>query len=180
MSHAASCFDALKARRPLTMRVRRHAGQRTNVGGIVTRILLLFALGPFLLGASSSSSEILCPGQSALPKEQDDLRMHEREFTVKNAMESLQFLRNDFSSRIFGPGPQEDLRNDSSHYISYANSLRFIEGTLLKQEALIERAQRDTLSARAASRSSQRDAGVRFEAAKSHFCDFLRSAKYVD
>ena len=146
----------------------------------MARIFLLLALAPFLLGASSPSSEILCPGQPVLPKEQDDLRMHEREFTVKHAMESLQFLKNDFSSRLFGSGPQEDLRNDSSHYISYANSLRFIEGTLLKQQALIERARRDTLSARAASRSSQSDAGARFEAAKSRFCDFLRSAKYVD
>ena len=146
----------------------------------MARILLVLALVPFLLAASSPSSEILCPRRSMLPKTQDDLRMSEGEFTLTHAIESLRFLQNDFSSRIFGPGPREDLRNDSSHYISYANSLRFIEGTLLKQQVLIERARKDALAARAASRSSQSDANTRFETARVRFCDFLRSAEYVD
>jgi hypothetical protein len=141
-------------------------------------MFILIALVPFLLGASPPPSNILCPRQPALPKEQDDLRMHEHEFTLKHAMESLQFLQNDFSARVFGPGPREDLRDDSSHYISYANSLRFIEGALLKQEALVEQARRD--ASPRASRGSQSAAGVRFEAAKRRFCEFLRSAEYVD
>ena len=151
-----------------------------TLGGIVRRISILIALVPFLLGASPPSSNILCPRQPALPTEQDDLRMHEHEFTLKHAMESLQFLQNDFSARVFGPGPREDLRDNSSHYISYANSLRFIEGALLKQEALVEQARRDTLSVKSASRGSQSAAVVRFEAAKRRFREFLRSAEYVD
>jgi hypothetical protein len=146
----------------------------------LARILLVLALVPFLLGASSPSSDSLCPGRPALPKTQDDLRMSEGEFSLTHAMESLRFLQNDFSSRIFGPGPRDDLRDDSSHYISYANSLRFVEGTLLKQQALIERARRDTLAARAAPGSSQSEARSRFAAAKRRFCDFLRAAEYVD
>ena len=105
--------------------------------------------------------------------------MHEREFTVDHAIESLDFLQKDFSSTIFSPGPKE-LRNDSSNYISYANGLKIIEGALLKQQALIERGRKETLSARAASRSPQNDASVRFEAAKKRFCDFVRSAEWVD
>jgi len=147
--------------------------------GFVGRILLLVALALFLLGASSPTSDFLCPEQAKLPKDQDDSRMHEREFTLDHAIESLEFLQNDFSSRIFSPGPKE-LRNDSSNYISYANSLKIIEGALLKQQALLERSRRDTLSARAASRSSQSDAGVRFAAAKKRFCEFVQSAEYVD
>lgn len=99
---------------------------------------------------------------------------------MDHAIESLDFLQKDFSSRIFSPGPKEDLRNDSSHYISYANSLKIIEGALLKQQALIERGRKETFSARAASRSSRNDAGIRYEAAKKRFCDFVRSAEWVD
>ena len=102
----------------------------------------LFVAAMFLaMPLVASAQESLCPPREPVAPDADDPAMHEREFTRQKARESITFFREDFAKRIWGPEPVRDFSAWSGHYISYANSLRFIEGALLKEHALLLKAQ---------------------------------------
>ncbi len=139
-------------------------------------VVAMFLAMPLIACAEES----LCPPRGPVAPDADDYAMHEREFTVEHARESITFFREDFAKRIWGPEPVKDFSASSGHYISYANSLRFIEGALLKEHALLLKAQA-ALAARVAPRGTDaKKAKAAFDAARDTFCAFVASSNYVD
>ena len=141
----------------------------------------LFVAAMFLaMPLVASAQESLCPPRDPVAPDADDPAMHEREFTLQKARESITFFREDFAKRIWGPEPVRDFSAWSGHYISYANSLRFIEGALLKEHALLLKAQA-ALAARVDPKGPEANkAKAAFDAARDTFCAFVASSKYVD
>jgi len=139
-------------------------------------MVLLFVL----VGQHTLASDELCPKEVPLQEGADDLRMQEDEFTEEHAMESVKFLQSDFSKRIFGADAVKDFRAWSGHYISYHNSLKFIEGALLKHQVLLNRARLKELSVVAPESSEIPQIKDDLEAATENFCSFLSAAEYVD
>ena len=97
----------------------------------MVRVSVFMVLLIILVGQQTLASDGLCPEKVPLQEGVDDLRMQEDKFTEERAMESVKFLQTDFSKRIWGADAIKDFSAWSGHYISYANSLRFIEGALL-------------------------------------------------
>ena len=149
---------------------------------------LVVALGPTVVSATepdpttprSAASELLCPARTVGPNEADELMMEEHEFTIERALASAKFLNTEFARRIWGPDRVTDFGASSENYISYANGLRFIEGSLLRQDALRLRLE---VRLREATRSSPEEV-VRsrraFEGARARFCEFVSASDYVD
>lgn len=139
---------------------------------------LAFVLG---LGAQHAvAAESLCPRRPPLPEGADELRMQESEFTLPRALKSVEFLRTDFAKRIWGPNAVHDFGAWSGHYISYANSLQLIQGALLRQQVLLERARQEYLASVDPRSPRAQQAARSLQDAIQSFCDFLRSAEYVD
>ena len=126
------------------------------------------------------AAEPLCTDPAPLPEGADDLRMHEEEFTLDHARNSIEFLRTEFAARIWGPDAVKDFDAWSGHYISYANSLKFIEGALLKQEALLQRFRAQELAAAVPDSEEVREAEQAARDAAERFCNLVESAEYVD
>ena len=69
-------------------------------------------------------------------------------------------------------------------YISYPNSLAFVKGFLLKQEALMKKSNLDVETLKLRNGRGRKEevskAEKEYVAAKKNFCDFLKKAEYVD
>ena len=126
------------------------------------------------------AAESFCPNRAPPPEGADDLRMQEDEFNLDHALNSVEFLRTEFAGRIWGPDAVKDFSAWSGHYISYANSLKFIEGALLKQEVLLQRALAQKLAATAPGSESAHEAESALGLATEKFCNFVKSAESVD
>ena len=142
---------------------------------------VLVTLLILLLATTAHAQQPLCPPRVAGPNgPAGELVMQESDFTLEKAQEFVKFLRTDFAKRIWGPDPVKDFGAWSGHYISYANSLRFIEGALLREQALRFRAQSQLLTARLPSSKEAHAAQSSFEKAKQAFCAFVQNSIYVD
>lgn len=144
------------------------------------RIRTVVTLFLVALPVLTHAEQPLCPPRVVGPNGPEELLMHERDFTPEEAQNSVIFLRTDFAKRIWGPDAVKDLGASSEHYISYANSLRFIEGVLLKDRALHLRAQSQLLARDHPSSSEARAAHSAYENAKRTFCTFVQNSIYVD
>jgi len=122
----------------------------------------------------------VCPARVAGPNEPEELLMHESDFSFEKAEASVKFLRTDFSKRIWGPDSVRDLDACSGHYMGYMNSLRFIEGALLKAEVLRLRSQLQLVSIQKSDSAEAKAAAKAFEDAKAKFCNFIEDSIYVD
>ena len=140
---------------------------------------LIFIIGVFVT-EHGAASDMLCPKKPALQDGADDLRMHEEDFSFDRAHKSVHFLQTDFAGRIWGTEPVRDFSAWSGHYISYANSLMFIEGVLLKQQALLYRARLNELTESDPASFELSELKIKFAEAKNSFCKLLSDAKYVD
>lgn len=140
---------------------------------VVTLVLLM-------LPAFAHAEQPLCPPRVVGANEPEGLVMREGDFTLEKAESSVVFLRTDFGRRILGPDAVKDFGASSEHYISYANSLRFIEGALLKEHALQLRAQAELLARDRPSSSEARAAQTDYESARKKFCTFVQNSAYVD
>jgi len=143
-------------------------------------IFVLLTLIVFLIPTSAFSEELLCSPRMVGPNEPEELLMYETDFTIEKAHESINFLRNDFSKRIWGPEPVKDFSGWSEHYISYMNSLLFAEGTLLREEAFRHRLHVQLLSKQKPNSKEAKSAAVEFMKAKDRFCTFVESSIYVE
>ena len=141
------------------------------------RILVLAATP--VVSRTAIADPALCPKRAVGANEPTELLVDEGDFTLDKAIESVQFLRVDFSKRLWGPSSVADLSRSSENYISYTNSLLFIEGALLKQEALRLRAEANRFS-NEADAPAAKAAGKAFEQAKAKFCAFVAESMYVD
>ena len=146
----------------------------------MVRVSVFMVLLTMFFGQQTLASDGLCPEKVPLQEGVDDLRMQEDKFTQEHALESVEFLQTDFSKRIFGADAVKDFRAWSGHYISYHNSLKFIEGALLKQQILLHRARLKELSVVAPDSSEAPQIKYNLEAATQRFCSFLSAAEYVD
>jgi len=143
-------------------------------------IFVLLILIVFLIPTSAFSEELLCPLRTVGPNEPEELLMHETDFTIEKAQESINFLRNDFSKRIWGPEPVKDFSGWSEHYISYMNSLLFAEGALLREEVLKHRLHSQLISKQKPNSKEAKFAAVEFKKAKDRFCTFVENSIYVE
>ena len=140
----------------------------------------------FLLLANISFAEDICPesDKTPLPSDADDLRMYKKEFTFQHAMQSLEYLEKDVINIIKKHKESHSILEDESFYISYPNSIAFVKGTLLKQEVLIARNKLEVeklkLKKDTGSKKEVKEAENIYLNAKKKFCDFLKSAEYVD
>ncbi len=147
---------------------------------LMVRVLASTILVFLLASQHAVAADVLCPKNAPLQEGVDDLRMQEDEFTAEQAMDAVKFLQTDFSKRIFGTNAVKDFHAWSGHYISYANSLKFIEGALLKQQVLINRARLKELSVLVPESAEISQLKVNLEAATQKFCVLLSTAEYVD
>lgn len=133
-------------------------------------ILLAVALCP-VWETSAHAGSRLCPPPPPVKEGEDDLRMKEEEFNAEHIAKSLSYLQNDIPNDLQDNDSKKIIARlgSSEFWISYDNSLRFIEGYMLKQAALLQIAQ-----SRGPKKTKQKDDAVK------RFCDFLGSAEYTD
>ncbi len=136
----------------------------------LTAILLAFAVCS-LGGTQAHGDASICPPLPPLPEGVDDLRTKETDFTAQRAASSRSYLQKEVPKDLREKDDTKIKRRleSSEFWISYDNSLRIIEGYLLKQEALLQIAQ-----SRLSKTTKTRDAAVK------RFCDFLGSAHFAD
>lgn len=146
----------------------------------MTRIGALFAFLLALTTHSVLANESICLNREPLPEGADDFRMQEYEFSLERGLKSVSFLQNDFSKRIWGPEAVNDFSAWSGHYIGYANSLKLIEGTLLKQQVMIGRLRLKELTNVSPDSGEIDKARTNLERLMKQFCKFLDSSGYVD
>jgi len=142
--------------------------------------IVFFSIAWVLVYTIALAEPPLCPERVAGPNEPEELLMHESDFTLEKALESIKFLNTDFSKRIWGPGAVKDFGAWSGHYISYANSLRFIEGALLRNEALRLRSRSRLLSEQKPESKEAKASVKAFQEAKAKFCNFAENSLYID
>ncbi len=117
---------------------------------VITLITLAFS-------GSVVANEALCPRLPVLPNDVDDLRMSEADCNADQYADSLSFLRSKFPKKIRSVKEIKEVTWSHEFWISYFNSLKFIEGYVLKQKAI-----------------------QKGGAAKKAFCKFMSQANYVD
>jgi hypothetical protein len=139
-----------------------------------------------LVFSTISLAEELCPGLDKLPAVSgaDELKMYEKDFNIDRAMKSVKYLEEDVITIIQEhKGPHSVLQNER-FYISYPNSLTFVKGTLLKQEALIAKNVLELEKLKFKNGANNKEdfykAAKAYNAKKKKFCDFLKTAEYDD
>jgi hypothetical protein len=117
--------------------------------------------------------------------EAPELKMTERDFTEKAALDSLRWLEKDLVPLIERHKSTNDLLNNTEGFgIPYPNSIAITKGTVLRQRALLARARLENailkLKAGVGSAQDVELSKQQFAAARKDFCEFLRHAEYVD
>jgi hypothetical protein len=130
---------------------------------MVTRLLLSLAF--LAVTASALADGRLCPPPAPIAADSDDLRITEDEITAQKYRESLEYLRTELPKRVDALPPGSNVDRIEGFWLSYFNSLSFIEGYTLKTAALLERARRP---------------GKTGGPAEKRFCSWLKKAEYVD
>jgi hypothetical protein len=143
--------------------------QMKTAAFVVTLILML---------ANSVLAADLCPNVKV--DAPDDFIMHEREFTDDAAINSVSIVPSRIYELLKKEENTKNILDSPEFYITFPNSLRKIEGTLLKQKAVIAQKEYKLLKATKSDDAKLREAKSNFEKAKKEFCTFLKSAIYVD
>jgi hypothetical protein len=137
-----------------------------------------FAVTLILMLANSVLAADLCPNVKV--DAPDDFIMHEREFTDDAAINSVSIVPSRIYELLKKEENTKNILDSPEFYITFPNSLRKIEGTLLKQKAVIAQKEYKLLKATKSDDAKLREAKSNFEKAKKEFCTFLKSAIYVD
>ncbi len=125
---------------------------------LLTPLLLVLATAAFADGR-------LCPAPVKAAPPDDDLRITEDELTAQKYQESLAYLQHELPARIQALPSGKGVDTIDGFWLSYFNSLTFVEGYTLKTSALLERA---------------RNPGKSGGPAEQRFCVWLEKQKYVD
>jgi hypothetical protein len=105
--------------------------------------------------------------------------MRERDFHDEAALKAVADVRKSMDTLLTESKTAKEARDSPLYYISFPNGLKIIEGTLLKQRALI--AQKEYELAKAGGDAAkQQEAKLKYENAKKAFCKFLENAFYLD
>jgi len=135
------------------------------------------------LGWSSSqlAAQILCPGDSIL--DVDAMRMTESQLSAERINFCLDYYRN-FPKFLRKIGTLQKLGGTASYYITFPNCLKEIQGFILKQDALLRKAQWTvTIADVGSGHLSQKDVDAAFDAyetARLKFCDYIKSSYLSD
>ncbi len=111
----------------------------------------------------------LCP-ITEHPGVPEELVMAESEFSEARFQNGLEFFRNDLARQLADSQLTTAITENEGFWISYGNSLLLMEGFMLRQAALLEKAAGRPDSALLADRTS----------ARFRFCDFLKGTGWVD
>jgi len=149
---------------------------------LLISLCLLLTLNKF------SSGEEICPGSDKWPTDSGavELKMYEKDFTIDKAMKSVNFLEKDVIRIIKEHGQKKSysILLYDRFYIGYPNSLTFLKGTLLKQEAIIAKKNLVIEQLKLKNGTTIKEEVSKKEkayfAAQKKFCDFLKKAEYVD
>lgn len=90
-------------------------------------------VGLVLVPVSSVGQTLCTPAAGA-----DPLRISEAELTIERYQEALEFLRSGVGEAARRHTTTLELQGDLSFWIPYANSVRAVEGYVLKQRAINE------------------------------------------
>jgi hypothetical protein len=126
---------------------------------------ILFIIFVFAFSNSLYAEDLICPPLPPLPEGADDLRMTEADFTRTRFESSLLYFQTSLPTKLKSAETTRELTGRAVFWVSYRNGLKFIEGYMLKQSALLE------LS------SEKRGSG---KSAVDEFCSFVKEAKYLD
>ena len=88
----------------------------------------------FLLVPGASVGQTLCMPAA----DSDPLQISEAELTTERYQEALEFLRTGVNEAVKRHATTSQLLEDLSFWIPYANSVRAVEGYVLKQRAISE------------------------------------------
>jgi hypothetical protein len=134
-----------------------------------------------LLIATTPLKAQLCAADTG---SKDNLRMREEAFTREGAERALAYFKTTLPQLMVEFKEFTRLQGVDRYYISYPNTLRILEGWMLKQDAL---GARDTLALVEARRrsggASQEDvtrARAQYDSRRQRFCAFVAAAHYVD
>jgi len=123
----------------------------------------------------------LCPTDTGA---NDNLRMREAAFTREGAERALAYFKTTLPALMAEMKDLQRLQATDRYYISYPNTLRILEGWLLKQDALVARDSLALLQARQKTGDASAEEVVRaraqFDTRKQRFCTFVANAHYVD
>jgi len=139
-----------------------------------------------LLVPSVTCSQDLCPPPKAVsPDQAPELMMNDSDFTVPKAMNSLDWLENEFWDVIKRFKTTNELLSCTECFgIPFPNSVTRVKGTLLKQTALLERERLEVakikLTVGSGNKSDVATAQERFDKARKDYCTFMDKAKYID
>jgi hypothetical protein len=156
-----------------------------SLGGnsmLLKAYLILFVL----IVPSVTWSQELCPPPKAVsPEQAPELMMNDSDFTVPEAMNSLDWLENKSWDVIKRFKTTNELLNCTECFgIPFPNSVTKVKGTLLKQTALLERERLEVaklkLKAGSGNKSDVAAAQERFDRARKDYCAFMEKAEYVD
>lgn len=122
--------------------------------------------------------------RAAKVADDDSGQRAEASFNYEAVSRGLDYLKNDLPRALRESARTEDVLNDESHSVGYPNIIMTIEGYILRERALLRKTERDLVLAKSergrASKAEVAAANHRFADAKRRFCDFLKSASYVD
>ena len=139
-----------------------------------------------ILTVNTSFAEELCPGsdKAPTPSGADELKMFEKDFNFSHAMKSAQFLEKDVVEILKNHTGSHSVLSYEGFYIGYPNSVTFLKGTLLRQEALIAKNKLEVSKLKLKNgeiqKSEVKKAEKVFIEARNQFCGFLKNAEYVD
>ncbi len=137
------------------------------VGNIAMKKLPVLLIALLLTFANSIyAGDSICPPLPPLPEGFDDFRMTESTFTRKRFESSLSYFQTFLPDKLKNAEKTIELTGRSIFWISYRNGLKFIEGYMLKQAALLELASRNKRT--------------KDKSAVEEFCRFTKDAEYVD
>lgn len=147
------------------------------------RAYLIFLL--FLVPSLAWSQE-LCPSTKSLtPDQAPELKMSDKDFTMPEAMRSLDWLENKSWDVIKRFKTTRELLDCTECFgIPFPNSVAKVKGTLLRQTALLERERLEVAKLKLKNGSGNNDdvaaAQKRFEKTRKDYCTFTEKAEYVD
>ena len=134
-----------------------------------------------LLLATSPLQAQLCPADTG---SKGNLRMGEEAFTREAAERALGYFKTNLPQLMTEFKDFQRLQSVDRYYISYPNTLRILEGWMLKQDVLVARDTLELLQARRKSGDASSDDVARaqgqYETRRQRFCAFVANAYYVD
>jgi hypothetical protein len=154
------------------------------VSSVRLKTVAAICLTVVVFATGAALAENVCPPPKPVSEGEDDARMKEEHFGWGNFGQALEYIDRDLPQALLEKEKTEDVRMSESYLIGHPNVVKTMKGFVLRQEALLRRAERDLARERGRrgglSKANVKAAEARFEGAKRAFCEFLKNAYYTD